>query len=102
MEIYTLHDTKTGGWRVPFFCHFEAEAVRQVVQAVSDDRTELHRFPSDFILYRIGTYDEATGVVSAASPVNLGASSSLYMAHIAANRPFTSSRDGIIAIHKED
>lgn len=59
---YTLHDVKALQYNPPFFTMNDALARRMVSELVMDPNTTVGRHPSDFKLYKIGMYDDATGI----------------------------------------
>lgn len=61
LNAYTLFDSKSLVFNQPFFAHNHAVATRMVSDIAQDTNTQIGRHPSDFILYKIGTYDDATG-----------------------------------------
>lgn len=77
MVACSLFDTKAGIYGPPIFVAHEAIAVRSVQETAQDRRTLLARHPADFSLLVIGTYDDATGVLSALPHRSLGSVVSL-------------------------
>lgn len=65
---YTLHDVKAVSYSPPFFCANDAIARRMLLDLVSDTNTMPGRHPSDFKLYKIGTFDEGN---AALMPLNI-------------------------------
>lgn len=65
---YTLHDVKAVSYSPPFFCANDAIAKRMLLDLVSDPDTMPGRHPSDFKLYKIGTFDEGN---AALMPLNI-------------------------------
>lgn len=72
LNAYALLDTKAAFFGLPFFSQTHGEAMRVVIDAASDMRTTIARYPSDFILHHIGTYDNTTGVMTACFPDAIG------------------------------
>lgn len=62
LNAYTLHDLKALNFNQPFFCLNHGVARRMVTDIATDPNTSIGRHPSDYILYFIGTYDDASGV----------------------------------------
>lgn len=60
---YTLHDVKAVTYSPPFFCANDAIAKRMLLDLVSDQNTMPGRHPSDFKLYKIGTFDEGNAAI---------------------------------------
>lgn len=57
LSAYSLRDTKAEVFAAPFFVPNDAIAIRLLSQLVTDTRNDLGKYPQDFMLYRIGTYD---------------------------------------------
>lgn len=69
---FSLYDTKTGTYSVPFFMNHQASAIRAVIDLASDLNTTVGRHPADYSLCQVGAFDDATGVFEAVQPVPLG------------------------------
>lgn len=61
LRAYSLLDVKALQYNPPFFQTTDAVAIRALRDLVNDLNTTVGRHPSDFKLYCIGTYDDATG-----------------------------------------
>lgn len=72
LKAYSLLDMKAGAFASPFFMHHDAQAIRAVAELAGDATTLIGRYPSDYALCRIGTFDDASGVMQAAPCENLG------------------------------
>lgn len=59
---YTLHDVKALQYHPPFFTLNDALAKRMLSEIVQDTNTTIGRHPSDYKLYKIGMYDDQTGI----------------------------------------
>lgn len=60
---YTLHDVKALTYSPPFFTSNDQVAKRMVSDLVNDNNTMVGRHPSDYKLYKIGTFDEGNGAM---------------------------------------
>lgn len=69
---FALLDTKASYFGLPFFTQSKGEAIRICMDALADMRSTIARYPADFSLYYIGTYDTQTGTMLADHPENLG------------------------------
>lgn len=66
LQMYSIRDTKTGAFERPFFVRHVQEAIRSVEQAFQareDQQPWFCKYPADFALYLIGTFDPDTGFV---------------------------------------
>lgn len=68
LECFSLYDEKAKCYLNPFFCKSAVEAIRGLVQACDDPKTNLHRFPDDFSLYRLCRLDDGNGSIVDANP----------------------------------
>lgn len=66
MKLYTILDEKAGHVSPPFTAENDQVAERLVKQSMVPDSL-LFRYPSDFALLRLGSYDDASGLVSGES-----------------------------------
>lgn len=64
--IYSIHDNKTGCFLDTFNDTHDESAKRAFTEACSDPKSRLNRFPNDFDLYRLGTFDTSSGRVLSA------------------------------------
>ncbi len=71
-KAFTIFDSKTELFGKPFFCTTSGEAVRTFSDAVNDQQGPFFRHAEDYVLFEIGTYDDAVGVLDSNLPVNLG------------------------------
>jgi hypothetical protein len=60
-NVYTIFDSKAEIFKSPFMAMNDAVALRMIEQAASDPNTDLGRYPADFTLFFIGTYQDHTG-----------------------------------------
>lgn len=74
MHLYSVYDQKSEVWGAPFPLRSNGEAVRGFQDACSNKDSMLGKYPADFVLFQIGTFDDATGVLMPCdNPINLGA-----------------------------
>lgn len=71
-QIFTVLDSVAGIWLEPFFEATIESAVRAFREIVNKEGHQFNRFPQDFALYHIGSFDEKTGVVVSCEPHSLG------------------------------
>lgn len=70
--IYAVLDSKVDAFLQPFFMQRDGAAVRCFADAVNDPSSMLHKHPRDFMLLRIGEFDDSTGRVFPCEHVELG------------------------------
>lgn len=67
LNAYSLYDRKALQYHTPFFATADGSAVRSVSDLVADPNTTVGRHPGDYVLYRVGAYDDASGSMLPAS-----------------------------------
>lgn len=73
LSIYAVNDSKAGSMAAPFFCINDNVAIRSFTTAANDPSLDLNRYPSDYVLYKLGEFDNATGAFDILPiPENLG------------------------------
>jgi len=78
LNAYTLLDMKTGMHLPPFFQHHDEMAKRMLYEACCDERSSLAKYPSDYVLLKIGQFDDSVGQLINMNPVNLGSVAAIY------------------------
>lgn len=63
LNAYVIYDLKATAYNQPFFAHNHNVAKRMVSDIAGDLNTSVGRHPTDFILYCIGTYDDANAAL---------------------------------------
>lgn len=72
LQMFSIFDTKTGIFHVPFFVPHAAIAKRAVSDLVQDLSTSIGRHPADYSLYHLGEFDDATAALQSGPPNSLG------------------------------
>lgn len=72
LNIYSFYDTKAGMFNVPFFLPTDGMAVRAAIDLGEDLNSRIGRHPEDFVLYRIGVFDDSNATVVSRAPESLG------------------------------
>lgn len=61
---FAIYDTKSESFGQPFFTHNRASAMRGIrLQLQQDSNSMIAKFPSDFALFEIGSFDEEHGLL---------------------------------------
>lgn len=72
-KVFAIRDTKAEAFMQPFFTPAAGIAIRMFTDLVNDGKSTAFKYPDDFVLFEIGQFDDATGVISPlACPINLG------------------------------
>lgn len=61
--MFSIRDAKGEIFHPPFFKKTHGEAERDFAQLVRDEKSMAFKFPEDFDLYYVGTYDDSTGKI---------------------------------------
>lgn len=61
INIYSVYDEKADRWDTPFHSLNDIFAERHFIMLTQKKGSMLNTFKSDFILYRLGTFDLSTG-----------------------------------------
>lgn len=71
--IYSIFDSKVGAYSRPFYEFSKGSAIRAITEALNDPKTTFAKYPADFNLFELGTFDELSGVIDLHScPMSIG------------------------------
>lgn len=79
MELrgYSIYDNQAKYFTPPFFMKNEAEAKRAFGEVANNPQSDACKFPNDFCLYEVGTFDDSTALLTMhPQPSNLGLAAS--------------------------
>lgn len=65
LQLFSIKDHVVGSYLRPFTAVNEKEAQRMLLVTLQSDDNQLHHHPDDFSLYRLGDYDQITGIIDA-------------------------------------
>jgi len=83
MQIVCVYDSKTGIYAQPNFMPTVQSAQRMWPEAALDPNTQIGKYPSDFTLFHVGTYDDETAkFTNLPAPVSLGTALEAKTAHM--------------------
>lgn len=68
-NAYALLDTKSGIYSAPWFFPHDSYAIRAVVELGRDVTSMVGKYPADFVLCRLGTFDDVVGCLASPVPV---------------------------------
>lgn len=60
-KVFSIYDSKVKAYQTPFTFQNSAQAVRSFEVTVNDPKTDFHRWPADYFLFEIASYDDQTG-----------------------------------------
>lgn len=75
--LCSIHDTKSQTWTQPAAFHNHAEALRAFTALANDGGTTFGRWPEDYSMYIVGTFNELDGTIIARPPEHLALAASL-------------------------
>lgn len=62
-EAFAIFDTKVGAYLMPLFFRSKGECLRALGDAVNDPKHDLHKHSHDYVLHRVGNWDDTNGVL---------------------------------------
>lgn len=68
---FSVRDGAVEAFMTPFFARAEGEAVRSFLQACSNPEHAFAKSASDYVLFRVGSFDDNGGVFTPIEPVRL-------------------------------
>lgn len=63
LQMYSIRDQKAECFNTPFFQKTHGEAERSFTELCNDPKSMVAKYPDDYDLYHVGTYDDVKGVV---------------------------------------
>ena len=71
MKVFSIYDEKALTYGLPFFCPTEGIAKRMFNSLVNDPASNVNKYPGDFKLYLIGSFNETTAELESTTPLYL-------------------------------
>jgi hypothetical protein len=68
INMYVIYDAKAQMYNKPFYMHNDAIAQRALADLRMDPATDVSRYPEDFILFSIGSYEDTTAEIEKHEP----------------------------------
>lgn len=62
-KVFAIRDSKAEVYLQPFFRKTHGEAERDFRQLVKDEKSLVSKYPEDYDLYFIGSYDDELGAI---------------------------------------
>lgn len=69
LKAYSIYDVKSLAYHTPYFTSTDGAAARSFSDLVNDINTNVGRHPNDYVLYCVGEFDDAKGVMIPLSPM---------------------------------
>lgn len=64
MNMYSIYDTATAAYMRPIFCQSDGQALRLFTDVATAADHEIGKHPEDYSLVRLGSWNDATGIVA--------------------------------------
>lgn len=64
-KLISLYDNKSQSFTPPITYTTQGVAVRQIESEMEHKDSMLHKYPDDYTIYELGTFDENTGIITA-------------------------------------
>lgn len=71
LNAYSIYDSKSQAFGLPFFQATDGLAIRSFSDIANDRQTLIARHPGDFMLIRIGTFDDSVGELARTDHLSL-------------------------------
>lgn len=68
LKVFSIYDGKIKSFLKPFVDQHTGQALRSFEEACREPSSPFAKFPSDFVLYEVGTFDSETGNLESYSP----------------------------------
>lgn len=59
-NMYVIYDVKASVYNRPFYLINDAVAARVAIDLTKDAASDISRHPEDFIMFKLGTFDDQT------------------------------------------
>lgn len=70
-RIYTIRDSKTETYSQPFVQMTDGQATRTVADMVNNPEHPIGKHPEDYVLFRIGTFEDNEGKIETEDSVSV-------------------------------
>jgi hypothetical protein len=62
-KVFSIYDTKAESFCLPFYKQTKGLAIRDFTDACNDPKSPWSKYPSEFLLYEIGEFDDSTAIM---------------------------------------
>lgn len=63
LKAFSIYDVKSESYSPPFFQNTVGLAIRMFTEAANDPETRIAKYPTDFTIFEIGTFDDSSGTI---------------------------------------
>lgn len=68
MQIFSVLDKAASAFLPPFYSRTKGEALRSFGDALTDEKHAFTTHPDDYVLYRLGEFDDNSGIMACGEP----------------------------------
>lgn len=68
LHVFSVFDKAVQAYLQPFYARSAGEAIRSFAELANDVGTNVARHPADFVLYRLGEFDDNSGFFECGEP----------------------------------
>lgn len=68
VKAFSVYDKAVKAFMPPFFARTAGEAIRSFTELANDPKTNVAQYPSDFVLWSCGEFDDSSGVFAVVEP----------------------------------
>jgi len=68
LNVYSVFDVKAAVYANPFYMPNDLVAIRGFTGAVNSPDSMLYKHPEDYMLYRLGSFNDSIGLLEAENP----------------------------------
>lgn len=76
-SVYSIYDIKAQVYQLPFYSPNDAVALRTVYDSFYQHDSIISRHPEDFILYKLGEFDDVRGLLMSTQRLHIANLSSI-------------------------
>ena len=62
-QMFSIYDEKSQVYSPIYLYVHDGEALRDFMEAAADSQSKLSKYPSDFKIYKLGFFNDCTGVI---------------------------------------
>jgi hypothetical protein len=60
LKVFSVYDSKVEVYFPPFMLKNKGEALRGMMELVTDGKSNISKYPEDFTLFELGSFDDST------------------------------------------
>lgn len=64
LKLFSLYDSAVEAYNTPMFLRSRGEAIRSLQAAVNEPGNNISKWPAQFTLFEIGSYDDSSGRIT--------------------------------------